>query len=328
MINIFYNPNYIKTRKVFLTKSFKYSIFFNLYIDLLYKLNLPIHEKHILSGPHKRMNNLVKTFRDDSRFIFNKYKYDFSYLVQFDEFGEKVLKDIINVNKDTKVLIGPLYNQEYDKKLSIYINEFPNIKKVVASEIAYKNAVYEMDHDVDPKNVVIFPSGVISSKELNLNKKNWKKEIDCLVYFKKRPKDHLDQVLELLDKNKLSYKVFEYGTYSNSDLKKAALNSRFGIFMSRPETQGFAAQELLSCNLPLLVWDQKKNIYDGKELSGTTMSYWNQECGKIVDTYKELDLNFDSFQSNLSSFNPYKLIEQKLTFEVFKKNLILEFNKF
>tara|TARA_B100000925_G_C21997402_1_gene469603 strand:+ start:394 stop:1218 length:825 start_codon:yes stop_codon:yes gene_type:complete len=274
------------------------------------------------------MNNLIKTFKDDDRFIFNKYKFDLSYLVQFDEFGEKVLLNLINANKNAKILVGPLYNQKYDKKLSIYTNEFPNIKKVVASEIAFKNAVYEMGHDIDPKNVVIFPSGVIGSKELNLNKKNLKKEIDCLVYFKKRPKDHLNQVLELLNTNKHSYEVFEYGKYNNTDLKKTALNSRFGIFMSRPETQGFAAQELLSCNLPLLVWDQKKNIYDGKELSGTTITYWNQECGEIVDTFEELNLNFDSFQNRLSSFNPYRLIEQKLTFEVFKKNLILEFNNF
>ena len=53
MINIFYNPDYIKTKKVFLTKHFKYSIFYNLLIDFLYFLNLPISNNLIYSGSKK-----------------------------------------------------------------------------------------------------------------------------------------------------------------------------------------------------------------------------------------------------------------------------------
>ena len=41
------------------------------------------------------MNNLVKTFKNDNRFSFNNLQYNWSYIVQFDSFGEKILKDII-----------------------------------------------------------------------------------------------------------------------------------------------------------------------------------------------------------------------------------------
>ena len=63
MINIFYKLDYIKTQKVLITKSFKHSIFYNIYLDYLNLFNLPINVNLISSGPHKRMNNLVKTFK-------------------------------------------------------------------------------------------------------------------------------------------------------------------------------------------------------------------------------------------------------------------------
>ena len=71
------------------------------------------------------------------------------------------------------------------------------------------------------------------------------------------------------------------------------MKSDFGIFMSRPETQGFAAQELLSCNLPMFVWDQKVNAYEDKKLSGTTMSYWDDRF--LVDTFEEFIDKFPTF---------------------------------
>ena len=70
-------------------------------------------------------------------------------------------------------MIGPLYNIEFDNKLIKYINQYNFIKKVVASEIAYINAAFEMGHDISPKEIAVFPSGIISSNELeeNISKK-------------------------------------------------------------------------------------------------------------------------------------------------------------
>ena len=63
MLNIFYNPIYIKQKKVLLTRSFKHSILYNALINYNYLLNIPMNEKFITSGPQKRMNNLIKTFK-------------------------------------------------------------------------------------------------------------------------------------------------------------------------------------------------------------------------------------------------------------------------
>jgi hypothetical protein len=328
MINIFYNPNYIKTEKVWITRSFKYSHLYNIYIDFMYSLNNPIKNSLITSGPHKRMNNLVKTFKNDRRFSFNNLMHDYSYIVQFDSFGEKILQDIIsNKNDNTKVLIGPLYNLEYDSKLVEYIKQYSFINKVVASEIAFINAAFEMGHDISPKNISVFPSGVISLEELEKNISQKESSGECIIYFKKRPDKHLELVKNYLEKINIKYQVFSYGNYDNEELIKAAKLADFGIFMSRPETQGFAAQELLSCNLPMFVWDQKINSYENKELSGTTMSYWDERCGILVNSFDEFVNEFPNFMDKMNTYEPASLIKDKLTYEKFKENLIEEFKK-
>ena len=76
MINIFYNQIILKQRKFGLQKVFKYSHLYNTYLDLMYLLNKPVKNSLIFSGPHKRMNNLVKTFKNDNRFSFNNLQYN------------------------------------------------------------------------------------------------------------------------------------------------------------------------------------------------------------------------------------------------------------
>lgn len=328
MINLFYNPSYIKSPKVFLTKSFKYSVFYNLYLDFLYAFNLPIQNSLIKSGPHKRMNNLVAAFRDDRDFVFNKNQYRNSYIVQFDKFGEEILNKILKESTDAQILIGPLYTREYLLKLVDYMEKYPNIKQVVASQSVYLSTTSEIGIDIDKNKIVIFPSGVISNKELFKNLKLKKNSDRCLIYFKKRTLQELDQIKKFLESNNIEYKVFKYGEYKNRELKKYALNAKFGIFLTGTESQGFAAQELFSCNLPLLVWDQKINKYENFTLTGTSMSYWNNSCGMIVDSFDELSNNFQQFYENIYRYKPHELVESKLTFEKYKENLKFEFHNF
>mgnify|MGYP001245294310 CR=1 FL=1 len=53
---------------------------------------------------------------------------------------------------ENKILVGPLFNVEYQKRLIEYTNKYPNIKKLVASDSAYKNIVYEFGLDVKTIN--------------------------------------------------------------------------------------------------------------------------------------------------------------------------------
>lgn len=321
MLNIFYNPIYIKQKKVILTKQLKHSIFINYLIDLLYFFNLPINEKYIQSGPHKRMNNLLKTFKNDEGVSFNKLKYENSYIVQFDEFGQNVLQNILKTNKPvSKVLIGPLYNLEQSNKINNLTKNHQYIKKLVASEIALVNQ-FELYPELDPNSLIVLPSGVETEDNINKNLNIKTRNNVCLIYFKKRGREDLNKLLDFLKYKNQEYELFEYGKYDNNKLKKSAKTHKFAILLSSSESQGFGIQEIMACNIPLLVWDRTINNYENVKLSGTTVTVWNSLCGEKVNTFDELKNIYDYFLNNLEKYRPAEVVLDKLTYEVFNKSL-------
>lgn len=321
MLNIFYNPIYIKQKKVLLTRRFKHSIFSNYLIDFCYIFNLPINENFIQSGPHKRMNNLIKTFKKDKEVCFNKLKFDSTYLVQFDAFGQDLVDKIIKLdNPNKRVLVGPLYNIEQDKKINQLIKNYPYIKKLVASDIAFLNAK-ELDPKFIPESTIVLPSGIDSEDNIIKNLKIKNRNDKCLIYFKKRDREELNLLINFLNYKNQDYELFEYGNYDNKKLKKSAKTHKFAIVMSRPETQGFGIQEIMASNIPLLVWDQTINYFDNLKLSGTTVTIWDKLCGEKVITFNELKDIYDYFLDNLEKYKPAEVVLDKLTYEVFNKNL-------
>ena len=329
MINIFYHPVYFKTKKVFVTKQFKYSIFYNLLIDLCYLFNIPIPNNLITAGPQQRFNHLIKSTKIDSNFVFKKNKYPYSYIVQFDKYGQRILDDLLtSEEKDRKILIGPLYSIENLKKLSKIIQSNDGIKVLTASKSAYQNLVYEMGLDISAEKVSMLPSGIISEDDVLKNKKIMgRKKNHCLIYLKKRDPKELSELIHYLKINQISYDIFTYGQYKNKILQKAAKSSEFGIVMGTTESQGFAIQSLLACNLPLIVIDKKVNHYGEYQLTGTTVPYWNSKCGVRVNSIDECKKELLNFIAEVKNYSPTEMVIDNLTYEVFIKNLIAEFKK-
>ena len=326
MLNIFYNPSYFKQDKVLLTKQFKYSIFYQYLIDSLYFLNMPFPERFVYSGPQKRMNNLIKTFKSDKEISFNKLTYNNSYIAQFDQFGMSVLEKINPMkNSEHKVIIGPLYNIEQDKKLNAITNKFENIKKLVASEMALTNA-YELDKSFKSETAIVCPSGVISENQLLKNMKLKNRNQKCLIYFKNRSHSELEKLTKFLVSKNQEFKIFEYGKYNNQDLIGEAKKSKFGILLNNTETQGFAVQEILACNLPLIVWNSDKNYFDNHVLSGTSVTEWSQLCGEIFSDFSEFEDTYIKFMQRIEYYKPGQLVKEKLTYEVFSKKLKKSFD--
>tara|TARA_B100000902_G_scaffold59643_1_gene66752 strand:+ start:34490 stop:35494 length:1005 start_codon:yes stop_codon:yes gene_type:complete len=326
MLNVFYNPSYFKgfQKKVLITKKFKYSIFFDIFVDFLYLFDLPYPNNIIQSGPQMRMNHLIRGSKNNKDIHINKNKSDNNYIIQFDNFGQKQLNEIIkNRNSNTKVLIGPLFTFDMDKKLDTFIKKYSFIKKLVAtnSTLEYQKILHGYS---STEHILVCPSGVSKEKDI-MHKNNPNKIFDCLIYFKKRNPDELQQIIKFLEQRKLSYNILKYGEYKNKHLESLANNSRFGIVIDKTETQGFAILELMKMNLPLLVWDYNLNFYEGVEIKGTSVPLWDSRCGIKFHNIKEFDNTFNYFINNLDSFEPIKFIEENLTYEKFFKNLINHF---
>jgi hypothetical protein len=328
MVNIFFHPSYHLSKKKFFTLKLRKSILFNVLIRFLYLLNKPINSRLITNGPHKLMNNLVKTFKDDKRFVFKKINYQNSYLVQFDKYGEVILKKLLKkYNKNQKILIGPLYDIRYEEKLNNYLKEYSFIKKVVASQSVYNSQINDLDFDNSQNQLVVLPSGIIKEDKLVTNSETVEKK-DCLIYFKNRNKKELEGVLKYLDSLGIKYYLFTYGKYNNADLIDRSKKVQFGIILSGTESQGFAIQELMSTNLPLFVLNKNTNNYENLVLSGTSVSYWDERCGIKIDNYENFKDEFNYFYNNLSKYSPVELVKEKLTYEVYKSNLLENFEKF
>ena len=328
MLNIFYEPDYSKRKKQFLTLKFRNSVFFNKLIDFCYFFNLVFPNFLIINGPHKLMNNILKTFKNQNNISINNLKYPNSYIVQFDQFGEQKLLEIINKNyKNPKVLIGPLYTTEHLKKLKKYTDKFEFIKIVAASEYSKNSIVNELGIELDPNKVISLPVGVANKKKLkkNLKKENKKK---CLIYFKNRNIEDLEIAYKFLAENKYKINIFKYGTYKNSKLIKTSKKCGFGVVINSTESQGIAIQELMAQNLPLLIWENTNSKFEKVEISGTSAPHWDNSCGIKVQTSDEFVENFEKFITNINKFKPVEYIEKNLTFEKFKFNLLREFDNF
>ena len=145
--------------------------------------------------------------------------------------------------------------------------------------------------------------------------------------LKKKRFEELSELTYYLKTNQISYDVFEYGHYKNKILEKAAKSSEFGIVLGTTESQGFAIQSLLACNLPLIVVDKKVNHYGEFKLTGTTVPYWNKKCGVKVNNIDECKIKLLNFIAELKNYSPTDIVIENLTYEVFIKNLIAEFKK-
>jgi hypothetical protein len=328
MLNVFYNPKYFINfqKKIFFTKQFKYSIFFDVLIKLLYLFNLPYSESIIYYGPQMRMNHLIKTFKKSDKVSFNKNKSSNNYIVQFDIFGKKILDKILHTrNPETKILVGPLYTYEMDIVLNEYIEKYPCVKKIVASEAALE-AQRVLHQGINENNIIICPSGI--GKETEISEKNYSKNetFDCLIYFKKRDLKELKLVENFMKERNLTFNILEYGKYKQKELLRLAKNSKFGLVLDKTESQGFAIQYLMSENLPLIVLDYPVNFYESFEISGTSVPYWSEKlCGIKVNSIEELENNFDKFFKNIEKYSPVEYVLKTLTYEVFEKNILSYF---
>jgi hypothetical protein len=118
------------------------------------------------------------------------------------------------------------------------------------------------------------------------------KVYDCFLYCKRRNSADVEYATQVLDHLGLQYKIIQYGSYTEEEYKDTLAKCRFGVWVGCHESQGFALQEALSCNVPLVVWDVQTMgaewnngpVYTGDkaELKATSVPFWDHRCGILV----------------------------------------------
>jgi glycosyltransferase involved in cell wall biosynthesis len=147
------------------------------------------------------------------------------------------------------------------------------------------------------------------------------------VYFKRRKPDELNAILNLLQSKNIEFRLFDYvSRYSEEEYITYLQNSKYGIWLDAHESQGFALEEALSCNVPLLVWNvTSMNQEEGanyNDIPASTIPYWDERCGEYFYNANELENSFNKFLSKIDTYKPRDYVLENLSFSVCEEKLV------
>jgi hypothetical protein len=236
-----------------------------------------------------------------------------------------------------------VYNPSEPMDISLYPNKFwifgphfsvfPNEKFI---KINYKqdNLVYihpsEWCVDVYKKFNLKINLKVLTFA-VDINKFNFIKPInertEIIIYYKSRKTEELEFIVNNLQIRGINnFRIFSYRhKYNEEDFLNYLHNSKYGIIVDAHESQGFAIQEMLSCNIPLLVWNvsslnqEEGSYYD--HYSATTIPYWDNRCGEYFYNKNEFDEKYKLFMNNLEKYKPREFILDNLSAKQCAKRL-------
>jgi hypothetical protein len=137
-------------------------------------------------------------------------------------------------------------------------------------------------------------------------------------------------IIHILSKKNLSFKEIQYGKYTPMEFKKMLYSCKAMIFLSEHESQGIAYQECLSCDLPILAWDQgwcldpNRFIWGQEHIPASSVPYFDKRCGEKFKCIKDFQENLEIFLYNLNTkiYQPRCFILENLTLEKCAKNFI------
>jgi hypothetical protein len=265
-------------------------------------LNIFYRDSHLqgrMSGPKKVIQNLLHSLDDmEIPYSENVEIYQNNLFLHWDPYQ---VNNYIEIKNRDKLLVGPQvwpfapeFSQliEYGKIITpsqwvadLYTKFFP-----VRGTLNWPVAIYAPQINNSPT-------------------------VDCLVYYKNRPVEHLHSVLKLLENRGLTYTGLEYGNYSQEEFLESLGEVKFCVIIDNTESQGIATQEMMAVNKPIFVWDQVVWDHMGSEYSvpATSVPYWSDECGYKISSIDELESGFDHFYSNFSNYCPQDYIQRELS---------------
>ena len=154
--------------------------------------------------------------------------------------------------------------------------------------------------------------------------------IDVLIYDKifwqreHHERTLLEPLLAELRRRRLNVKVLRYGSYREEELFDLSRRVRSMVYLSRHETQGIAAQQVMASGVPLFVWDEGGQWQDPKYAPHhvqfgpvSSMPYWDKRCGVKFSDASGLAAGFEAFWQGVEAgtFTPREMILQRLSLE-------------
>jgi hypothetical protein len=228
---------------------------------------------------------------------------------------------------NSKFLFGPHFSVFPEKNQMDIIRE----KNVIYTQPSdWARDVWRNNSLCNGIRIESLPFGVDTNKFneiMPIEKRN-----SVFLYYKSRHPNELSFIINFLKGFNINVHVFSYTSkYSEEDYINYLHNSKFGIWLGRHESQGFALQEALSCNVPLFVWDvtsmNQEYGYNYANIPATCIPYWDKRCGESFNNLNELPSKFHSFLNSLKDYKPREFILENISTEKCEKIFIDLINK-
>ena len=178
--------------------------------------------------------------------------------------------------------------------------------------------------------------GIVSVWAAGIDTERWRpaphvaKDLDVVIYdkiFWKRA--HYEETLitplrSELSRRGLRVATLRYGAYREADLLALSRRARSMIYLSRHETQGIAAQQMLAAGVPLFAWDKGELWQDPKYAPHsvrfgpvTSVPYWDDRCGVRFPGGDEFAASFERFWDGIERgiYSPRQMMLEQFTLE-------------
>jgi len=214
-----------------------------------------------------------------------------------------------------KFIFGPHFSVFPDNRL-MYINNIHNNSVYIQPSEWAKNVWINMGVEkIIPLKSFAFP--------VNTDKFNYlgKDRSKVFIYHKRRKPVELEFIKNFLNDKKIKYCIFDYvKRYDEQEYLNYLQESKYGIIVDAHESQGFAIEEALSCNIPILVWNTRdmSQEYNGNydKISCTTIPYWDERCGEYFYEQNEFIKTYNKFIEKIDTYEPREYILDNLSVEV------------
>ena len=153
-----------------------------------------------------------------------------------------------------------------------------------------------------------------------------------MIYFKHRHPELLTKAIDFLHHTPVDYDVIQYGSYKDADFKEKLQSTKFVLWIGSHESQGFAFQETLASNVPILLWDVRSMhdeynngpIYSRytRPLLATTANVWTPDCGIKFFEESQLPLAFAAMNKKVATFSPRAVVEKHVSLKVTYQNML------
>ena len=212
-----------------------------------------------------------------------------------------------------KFIFGPHFSVFPNNKLYEIKNTNNNAVYLQPSEWAAYSWINKGANSLIPIKIFPFPVNTIKFKPIPKNKRT-----KVYIYYKRRQPNELLFIQSFLKNKNIKFEVFDYlNKYPEKKYLKYLQKAKYGIILDAHESQGFAIEEALSCNVPLLVWNvtnmsqEYNSIYD--KIPASSIPYWDSRCGEFFYDKNEFETRYNHFVKNLNKYKPREFILENLT---------------